>query len=194
MRLLFLLITLCAISSVFANASTTPFQAASLKANFVQTHYLPALTRPLITKGVLHINKKGFSWQVNSPYQYTYRMHNGTMTEIDATGNKKSITAEQAPWIIPINNLFTALLSNNTTKLEQLFVIADQKTENGMLLTMTPRSQALQQAITQIKVWHSPWPERIVIDEAGGGRLEIELEITQVTRNETASENNNTPQ
>ncbi|HET9680301.1 MAG TPA: hypothetical protein VFP95_07065, partial [Gammaproteobacteria bacterium] len=108
MRLLIFILAPCCLAPGFSNTifagsllAQQPVHASRLEANFQQTHYLPALTNPLITKGTLQIDKSGFTWQVNSPYQYTYRMHDGTMTEIGPDGHKKVLTAEQAPWIIP---------------------------------------------------------------------------------------------
>lgn len=165
-------------------AGTTPVaglpHASSLKANFIQTHYLPALTKPLITHGQISIDKTGFIWRISKPYQYTYRMYDGKMIEIDSQGQKTITTAEESPWIIPISNLFTALLSADTEKLESIFVLTKEITDNGIVLTMQPRSGAMKNAITRVQVWHSPWPEKIVIHENGGGILSIKLDIIHV--------------
>ena len=170
LRLLGLALLLGTLSARAADLPAPP--PASFAAGFVQTRTLPGFDAPLTSKGKLSYDKtKGFRWEITSPYHYLFDMSGGKAHEELPDGTQRDLDPDQTPWLAAVQHIFVSALSGDRDELARYFTL----TEQGRLLTLTPKPGPIADAIRRIEVTESApgRPERLDIYESSGGKMDI---------------------
>ncbi|WP_253450796.1 LolA family protein [Natronospira proteinivora] len=165
----------------------TPLAAepAAFEARFQQERTTPGLDRAFRSEGRVHwVAGEELRWETESPFEHVYRLLPDRIIEIHPEGEAEEIRAEDAPWVVSLNELLMALMSGDQEQLAALFDVqplaADD--EDGMRFRLKPRDEALAEQIDAIEVVQGRWPEHIHIKEADGGHLDIRLSDHQGDR------------
>ncbi|MGD8689000.1 MAG: outer membrane lipoprotein carrier protein LolA [Gammaproteobacteria bacterium] len=170
--ILVILLTLCVPAGSIAAAP------ADFSADFVQTRSLPGFDVPLVSHGRVHFDREGtLQWTVTRPYHYTFEMAGEQIHETLPDGSQRSLAAEKTPWLATVQHVFRAALTGDRTTLSDYFRIH----EAGNKLVLDPLADSLKGHITRITVVDPDLPQRITIDEAGGGSIDIRFEHVRKT-------------
>lgn len=168
---LLVILLLAGISGVHAAAPA----AGNFQANFVETRTLPGFDTPLISHGRVQFNAGGFRWEITAPYHYLFEMHGGQAQEQLPDGQVRKFDPAQTPWLIAVKQLLASALSGNRAELQKYFQVETTPQSQGQRVLLAPKPGVLAQAIQGIEVTESApgHPEQLVIQETGGGRLDI---------------------
>lgn len=154
------------------SSPTTP----GFDATFVQTRTLPGFGTPLVSHGVMRYDQAhGFHWEITAPYHYVFEMHGNTAHEQLPDGSTRILDPAQTPWLAAVQHIFVSALAGNRSDLERYFTLAVTKLAHSQRVLLTPKPGAIAKAIVSIEVIESTpgHPERLVIRETSGGRMDI---------------------
>lgn len=127
-----------------------------IEANFVQHREVAVLKRTLILEGRLRIEQDGFMlWQVEKPYHYSYEINGHAIEEVLPDGTRRTIAAQQAPWLEATSQMMVALLAGDTDSLRQYFDIqVFSESDDTRKIILTPNNNALAAVLGHIEmVW-----------------------------------------
>lgn len=160
-------------------AAVAPERLGHLEARFTQTRHIPRLDRPLELSGRMVVRAgEGFDWLVREPIEAGYRFSPEGLTEVGAGGEViRTLSTDEAPWVRVVAELFSAVLSGRGDKLERLFEVTTESDGDTVVMELHPRDEAFRDVVRRVRVERNPLPTRIVIEESGGGRSVIRIEI-----------------
>ena len=155
--------------------STLPDQIAKrvadfpvIYADFLQTKAVPALKRPITTRGKLIYSKQfGVWWSIEQPYQISYLLAENKIVEIDRQGNKKTRSTQEIPSLAQVSRVFRSLLRADLKVLEDYFTPQMKGTEQHWQLQLLPKQQ-LTSIFKQVSAEGGQFIELIQLDEANG--------------------------
>jgi hypothetical protein len=159
--------------SAFAVAATPDRFAAS----FVQTRTLPGFAQPLVGHGQMRFSAEtGFHWEITAPYHYVFDMQGGQAREVLPDGTRRTLKADQTPWLQAVQRMFVGALSGNRERLQRYFTVVAQPLAQGRHVTLTPKpDSAMAKVIRRIEVTETApgHPSHLVIDEVSGAHMDI---------------------
>lgn len=159
--------------SALAVAATPDRFAAS----FVQTRTLPGFAQPLVSHGQMRFSPEtGFHWEITKPYHYVFDMRGGQAHEVLPDGTRRTLKADQTPWLQAVQRMFVGALSGNRERLQRYFTVAAQPLAQGRHVTLTPKAgSAMAKVIRRIEVTETApgHPSHLVIDEVSGAHMDI---------------------
>ena len=156
-------------------------EAVVFEAEFEQTRTTPGLERPFESSGTVRwTDEEYLEWQTKEPFEYRYVLTRESMLEELPDGERREIRAEDAPWVLSLNELLMAVVSGDKERMERRFDIeqlgADETDAELELLRLTPRDTALGEQIEVIEVRRADLvPRRIDLHETDGGHTHIRL-------------------
>lgn len=163
------------VSGAFAANEKIP-AAASVDSTFVQTRTLPGFSAPLVSHGIMRFDQThGFHWEITSPYHYVFEMNGRQAREQLPDGSVRHLDPDQTPWLAAVEHIFISALAGNTADLQRYFEITATPAGKGRQVTLTPKPGPMANAIVSIQVTESApgHPQRLVIRETSGGRMDI---------------------
>jgi Outer membrane lipoprotein carrier protein LolA len=175
LRLLTALLLLGAVSAAYA-ADIKPAAAPSVDSTFVQTRTLPGFSTPLVSHGIMRFDQRhGFHWEITSPYHYVFEMNGNQAQEQLPDGSVRHLNPDQTPWLAAVEHIFISALSGDNSDLQRYFTVSVTPQGKGRRVLLTPKPGPMADAIVKIEVTESSpgHPERLVIKETSGGRMDI---------------------
>jgi hypothetical protein len=169
------LLLLCMVTGAFA-ANDKVAAATSIDSTFVQTRTLPGFSTPLISHGVMRFDPAhGFHWEITAPYHYVFEMNGKQAQEQLPDGSVRQLDPDQTPWLAAVEHIFISALAGNTSDLQRYFELAVTPVGKGRQVMLTPKPGPMASAIVSIQVTESApgHPQRLVIKETSGGRMDI---------------------
>jgi len=150
---------------------------AAFEARFQQERTTPGLERAFRSEGRVHwVAGEELRWVTETPFEHVYRLLPDRIVEIHPDGTEEVTRAEEASWVVSLNELLMALMGGDPEQLQALFRVTPLDAEEGTRrFRLSPRDEALAEQIDTIEVVQDRWPERIQIHETDGGRLDIRL-------------------
>lgn len=171
------LLAILLLTGTFAAAhAAAPPPRAGFDARFVQTRSLPGFSTPLVSHGILRFDAAhGFHWEITAPYHYVFEMRDGRAQEQLPDGSTRTLDPDQTPWLAAVQHIFVSALAGRRDDLERYFTLAITPLAHGQRIRLTPKAGPIAQAIASIEVTESApgHPERLLINETSGGRMEI---------------------
>ncbi|MBP1627427.1 MAG: outer rane lipocarrier LolA family protein [Holophagaceae bacterium] len=147
--------------------------APLLHADFTQTRTLKVLSRPLISKGSVVVDRqRGIIWQVTKPLQLTYVVTPQGVLEVGPDGRRKAQAAKDAPMVAQMGRIMQALAEGRWSVLEDYFTLQGQGTPNRWEIRLSPKPVAAS-FIKSVVVKGGRVLERFLIEEPGGDRSEV---------------------
>lgn len=146
-------------------------------ASFVQTRTLPGFAQPLVSHGQMRFSAKGgFHWEITEPYHYVFDMRGGQAHEVLPDGTRRTLKADQTPWLKAVERLFVGALSGDQERLQRYFTVAVEPLAKGRHVTLTPKADsAMAKVIQRIEVTETApgHPSHLAIDEVSGAHMDI---------------------
>lgn len=180
-----LLIALCTVATAVAAPATDNdmpalgSQAAGhvLRGTFVQHKHLAELKQALVSSGRYVVARdRGLLWQVEKPVHSTLVITPKALTESNQGQQTAHISAEQQPALGAVASILLAVFQGNTDQLSRYFDIQRPDTgSSSTALTLTPKTDAVKNFITRLKISGGDTVRRIRIDQPGGDYSVIDL-------------------
>lgn len=149
------------------------------QARFEQERTTPGLDRPFRSEGrLIWVPDERLEWRTESPFEYRYILLPDRIIESTPEDGEQTISLDEAPWLVSLNDLLTAVISGDEAAIAERFSVreADEQPDNDLRrLVLVPEDARMKERIPEIRVDRDEYPRRIVIHESGGGRLEIRL-------------------
>jgi len=147
--------------------------ATLLHTDFTQTRTLKALSRPLLSRGTVVVDRqRGIIWQVNRPLQLTYVVTPQGVLEVGPDGRRKIQAAKDAPMVAQMGRIMQALAEGRWSVLEDYFTLQAQGSPGRWEIRLSPKPVAAS-FIKSVVVKGGRVLERFVIEEPGGDRSEV---------------------
>lgn len=165
----------CVASTAFA-ASSESGALPGVDVSFVQTRTLPGFSAPLVSHGIMRFDqKRGFHWEITSPYHYVFEMNGKQAQEQLPDGSMRKLNPDQTPWLAAVEHIFISALAGNTSDLQRYFQINVTPLNKGRRVLLTPKPGPMAEAIVSIQVTESApgHPQQLDIKETSGGRMDI---------------------
>ncbi len=120
---------------------------------FVEAHFSPLLTRPLVVSGKLeYLGPDAVARTVENPYRERSEIRGETVT-VERQGERaQSFSLQRVPEMRSLLASFTALLSGNVMALERQFQLDLHGDERQWTIGLTPRDPYIHQRIRSITV------------------------------------------
>ncbi len=120
---------------------------------FVELHFSPLLSRPLIVSGELEYGgPQTLGRTVDHPYSEHTQIHGDDVTVVRGNGKPHTYSLQQAPEMKTLLTSFSALLGGNRQQLESSFVLLVGGDDEHWLLGLTPRDDRVKQRVSRITV------------------------------------------
>jgi len=147
--------------------------AAVVHADFEQVRTLAALSRPLKASGSLVlVRDKGVLWRMAKPVAMTYVMGPKGLLTVDGAGRRERRTARDLPVVGQMGRLFQALVQGDWKALEGSFTLTGSGTPAHWEVSLVPTARAVGFP-KRLRLTGGRFVERILLEEAGGDRMEI---------------------
>ena len=171
----------CLLPALLAQAPSAPppglaehlREAAVVHADFTQVRVLAALSRPLKASGSLVMARdRGVIWRIEKPISMTYVMGPQGLMTVDGEGRKTRKAARDLPVLGQLGAVFQAMVQGDWKALAPTFTVTGKGTLRRWDVALTPTARTAG-FLQGIQVSGGAFVERIVLQEAGGDRMEI---------------------
>ena len=143
---------------------------------FVEVHFSPLLSRPLIVSGELEYSgADSLARTVEKPYSEHTEIHGDTVSVTRGNGKPRTFSLARAPELKTLLNSFSALLGGNRGQLEQSFNLTVSGDDAHWRLDLTPRDSRLRQRVTGITVNGTAGRARCMTTAAPDGSVTVML-------------------
>lgn len=143
---------------------------------FVEVHFSPLLTRPLIVSGELEYGgPDSLARTVQKPYFEHTEIHGDQVTVVRGTGKPRTFSLQHAPELKTLLSSFAALLGGNRQQLEQNFSLAITGDDAHWTIGLTPRDHAVSQRVSRITLNGQAGSPRCMITAAPDGSVTVML-------------------
>lgn len=155
---------------------TTP-NAAVLRGHFVQKKYLSEMNAPLVSSGNYVVARnRGLLWQVRKPVSSTLVITPDALIERSNGHQTTHITAKKQPALRAVAAVLLAAFAGNVQQLHRFFnVTTDKNSDTGWALTLVPKTHAVHQFVSRLKIAGKRSVRHIRIDQPGGDHSDITL-------------------
>jgi hypothetical protein len=143
---------------------------------FVEVHFSPLLSRPLIVSGELEYDgPDSLARSVEKPYSEHTRIQGDTVTVTRGSGKPRTFSLQRAPELKTLLSSFSALLGGNRQQLEQGFTLALSGDDAHWSLALTPRDSRVSQRVARILVTGAAAHPRCMTTSAPDGTVTVML-------------------
>ena len=149
---------------------------APARTPFVEVHFSPLLTRPLIVSGELEYDgPEALARTVEKPYSEHTQIQGDTVTVTRGSAPPRTFSLQRAPELKTLLSSFSALLGGNRAQLEQGFTIALAGVEAHWSLTLPPRDSRVRARVARILVNGAAQSPRCMTTSAPDGSVTVML-------------------
>jgi len=149
---------------------------AAVRAGYVQTQTLAALSRPAISRGsLLFIRERGIIWRIESPYRATFIIGNQTVSEIGPDGKPLAGNSRALAGMEQMTAMMRAMLSGDLSALYSQFKVQASGTPARWQLHLTPDQPQLAQALKALDMSGGEYLTQLRITAANGDITQIEF-------------------
>ncbi|HEY1899055.1 MAG TPA: LolA-related protein [Steroidobacteraceae bacterium] len=143
---------------------------------FVEVHFSPLLSRPLIVSGeLLYSGPDSLARTVDKPYSEHTEIKGDAVSVVRGNGKPRTYSLQGAPELKTLLSSFSALLGGNRQQLESSFTLAVSGDEAHWTLGLTPRDSRVRQRVSQITVNGAAGSPRCMITAAPDGSVTVML-------------------
>ncbi|MGC1457291.1 MAG: LolA-related protein [Steroidobacteraceae bacterium] len=143
---------------------------------FVEVHFSPLLSRPLMVSGELEYDgPDALARTVDKPYSEHTRIQGDTVTVTRGSGKPRIFSLQRAPELKILLSSFAALLGGDRQQLEQGFTLALSGDEAHWSLALTPRDSRVSQLVSHIVVSGAAASTRCMFTTAADGSVTVML-------------------
>ncbi len=143
---------------------------------FVEVHFSPLLSRPLVVSGELEYGgPDSLARSVEKPYSEHTEIRGDTVTVTRGTGKPRTFSLQRAPELKTLLSSFSALLGGNRQQLEQGFNLTVSGDDAHWALGLTPRDNRVSQRVTRITVNGAAGSPRCMTTAAPDGSVTVML-------------------
>jgi hypothetical protein len=120
---------------------------------FVEVHFSPLLSRPLIVSGELeYTGPDSLARTVEKPYSEHTQIHGDEVSVVRGNGKPRTFSLQRAPELKTLLSSFTALLGGDRPQLERSFTLTVSGDDAHWTLGLTPRDSRVSQRVSRITV------------------------------------------
>jgi hypothetical protein len=143
---------------------------------FVEVHFSPLLSRPLVVSGELEYSgPDSLARTVEKPYSEHTEIHGDTVSVVRGNGQPRTFSLQRAPELKTLLSSFSALLGGNRQQLEHSFTLTVSGDAAHWTLGLTPRDSRVSQRVTRITVNGEAGSPRCMITAAPDGSVTVML-------------------
>lgn len=143
---------------------------------FVEVHFSPLLSRPLIVSGELQYSgPDALGRTVAKPYSEHTEIRGDEVSVVRGTGKPRTFSLERAPELKTLLGSFAALLGGNRQQLEHSFTLAVTGDDTHWSLELTPRDTRVRQRVSRITVDGEAGSPRCMTTAAPDGSVTVML-------------------
>lgn len=143
---------------------------------FVEVHFSPLLSRPLIVAGELaYSGPDSLARTVTKPYAEHTEIHGDEVSVTRGNGKPRTFSLARAPELRILLNSFSALLGGNRQQLEGSFGLAVGGDDAHWSLGLTPRDTQVSHRVAHILVTGSGSSPRCMTTSAPDGSVTVML-------------------
>jgi hypothetical protein len=143
---------------------------------FVEVHFSPLLSRPLIVSGELQYGgPDSLARTIDKPYSEHTQIQGDQVSVVRGNGKPRTFSLQRAPELKTLLSSFSALLGGNRQQLEQGFTLALSGDEAHWALELTPRDHHLSERVTRITVTGAAASPRCMTTQAPDGSVTVML-------------------
>jgi Outer membrane lipoprotein carrier protein LolA-like len=143
---------------------------------FVEVHFSPLLSRPLMVSGELeYAGPDSLARNVEKPYSEHTEIHGDTVSVTRGNGKPRTFSLQRAPELKTLLSSFSALLGGNRQQLEQSFNLTVSGDDAHWTLGLTPRDSHVSQRVTRITVNGAAGSARCMTTAAPDGSVTVML-------------------
>jgi hypothetical protein len=143
---------------------------------FVEVHFSPLLSRPLIVSGELEYDgPDALARTVDKPYSEHTQIQGDSVSVTRGSGKPRTFSLQRAPELKTLLSSFSALLGGNRQQLEQSFTLALSGDEAHWSLALTPRDSRVSQRVSRILVSGAAASPRCMTTTAPDGSVTVML-------------------
>lgn len=143
---------------------------------FVEVHFSPLLSRPLIVSGELQYDgPDSLGRTVQKPYSEHTQIHGDEVSITRGSGKPRIFSLQRAPELKTLLTSFTALLGGNRAQLERSFNLNVEGDDAHWSIGLTPRDDRVSQRVTRITVTGQGAHPRCMTTTAPDGSVTIML-------------------
>ena len=143
---------------------------------FVEVHFSPLLSRPLIVSGELQYNgPDSLGRTVAKPYSEHTEIHGDEVSVTRGNGKPRTFSLQRAPDLKTLLTSFTALLGGNRAQLERSFNFNVDGDDAHWSIGLTPRDGRVSQRVTRITITGQAAHPRCMTTIAPDGSVTVML-------------------
>ena len=151
---------------------------------FVEVHFSPLLSRPLIVSGVMEYDgPDALARTVDKPYSEHTEIHGDEVSVTRGSGKPRKFSLQHAPELKTLLSSFSALLGGNRQQLEQSFSLTVGGDDAHWSMVLVPRDSRVTQRVSRITVSGAAARPRCMTTTAPDGSVTVMLmeEAAQTT-------------
>ena len=143
---------------------------------FVEVHFSPLLSRPLIVSGELQYDgPDSLGRTVNKPYSEHTEIHGDQVSVTRGSGKARIFSLQRAPDLKTLLTSFSALLGGNRAQLERNFNFNVDGDDAHWSIGLTPRDSRVSQRVTRITITGQAAHPRCMTTIAPDGSVTVML-------------------
>ena len=143
---------------------------------FVEVHFSPLLSRPLIVSGNLEYEgPDSLARTVEQPYTEHTEIHGDQVSVVRGNDKPRTFSLQRAPELKTLLSSFSALLSGNRQQLEQSFALAVSGDDAHWSMGLTPLDSRVKQRVSRITVNGQAGSPRCMTTTAPDGSVTVML-------------------
>jgi hypothetical protein len=143
---------------------------------FVEVHFSPVLSRPLIVSGELQYDgPDALARTVTKPYSEHTEIHGDQVSVVRGSGTPRTFSLARAPDLKTLLSSFSALLGGNRQQLEQSFTLTLNGDDAHWSINLTPRDSRVAQRVSRITVNGAAAVARCMTTAAPDGSVTVML-------------------
>jgi|SRR5580658_1888150 hypothetical protein len=143
---------------------------------FIEVHFSPLLSRPLIVSGQLEYDgPEALARTVDKPYSEHTEIHGDQVSVVRGNGKPRTFSLQRAPELKTLLSSFSALLGGNRQQLEQGFSLSLSGDEAHWTLALNPRDSRVGQRVARILVTGAAGSPRCMTTTAPDGSVTVML-------------------
>ncbi len=151
---------------------------------FVEVHFSPLLSRPLIVSGQMEYDgPDALARSIEKPYSEHTEIHGEQVSVVRGTGKPRTFSLQHAPELKTLLSSFSALLGGNRQQLEQGFALTVSGDDAHWSMALVPRDSRVTQRVSRITVNGAAGTARCITTTAPDGSVTVMLleEAAQAT-------------
>jgi hypothetical protein len=143
---------------------------------FMEVHFSPLLSRPLIVSGKLEYDgPDSLARTVEQPYSEHTEIHGDQVSVTRGNDKPRTFSLQRAPELKTLLSSFSALLSGNRQQLEQSFALSVTGDDAHWSMGLTPLDNRVKQRVSRILVNGQAASPRCMTTTAPDGSVTVML-------------------